>query len=245
MNSSESLARSGYGRQAGLKTCLTALAALGGTGALQAQGIMAKATLEGISNGRGLYNYTLTLENTSASTSDIGLFWFAWEAGQADFLASSPTSIQTPPGWNAVVEGGGDGDGYSVQFVTFTSPLTPGSAVTFTFNSVDSPKTMSGPAPFYPQYPTLTSQVYSDHAADGREQIFVTQLVLNDLGKINTHRNGKNLTLSWTSWTNSVLQASPSATGTNWMTVPGTVGAGSYVITNFSQNANFYRVATQ
>lgn len=138
---------------------------------------MASAQMSGVSLGRGNFAYTLTLENTAASTSDIQMFWFAWEAGQADFLTSNPTSIHTPAGWNAVVEGGGAGDGYSIQFVTYTTPLTPGSSVTFTFDSPDSPRIMAGPASLYPQYPTLSSQVYSAHAADGLQELFVTQLV--------------------------------------------------------------------
>jgi hypothetical protein len=144
---------------------------------VQARGILAGAQLSGVSLGKGEYAYTLTLDNYAASTSDIGMFWFAWEAGAADFMSSHPASIQTPAAWNATAEGGGGDDGYSIQFVTFTSPLTPGSSVTFTFDSADSPKVMAGPAPIYPEYQMLNSQVYSGHAADGLQELFVAQVV--------------------------------------------------------------------
>jgi hypothetical protein len=139
--------------------------------------IQAGALLNEVSKNNGQYEYTLTLENTAFSTSDIQMFWFGWEAGQADFLTSEPTNIETPAGWSATVEGGGADDGYSIQFVTFTTPLTPGSSVTFSFKTPDSPKVMSEPASLYPEYETLTSQVYSAHAADGLQQLFITQLV--------------------------------------------------------------------
>jgi hypothetical protein len=178
MNAKFFLARSSLKRRAFLRYYLSALILLGAASAtVQANEILAGATLSGVSLGRGDYAYTLTLSNTAASSSDIGMFWFGWEAGEADFLASEPTSIVTPAGWNATVEGGGAGDGYSVQFVTFTTPLTPGSSVTFTFHSPDSPKIMSEPAPLYPEYATLTSQVYSGHAADGLQELFVAQLI--------------------------------------------------------------------
>ena len=63
--------------------------------------ILANAQLKGVALGRGNYAYTLTLNNTSASTASIKMFWFGWEAGQADFLNSEPMAIQTPSGWGA------------------------------------------------------------------------------------------------------------------------------------------------
>jgi len=177
MNSRIFFARSGFERNAFLKYCLSGLIVLGAaSAAVHGQGIIADAELSGIPLGRGVYAYTLTLENSTASTAHIGLFWFAWEAGEADFLTSNPTSIQTPAGWKSVVEGGGGDDGYSIQFSTLTSPLAPGSSVTFTFDSPDSPAIMGGPATLYPEFATLTSQVYSGHAASGLQDLFVVQL---------------------------------------------------------------------
>jgi hypothetical protein len=212
----------------------------------RAGGILANAQLTGVSLGRAEYAYTLTLNNTAASSSEIGMFWFAWAAGQADFLASEPTAVQTPAGWTGTVEGGSPGDGYSIQFVTFTAPLAPGSSVTFTFHSTDSPRIMGGPAALYPQYPTLMSQVYSGHAADGLQELFVAQLVVTDLGELAAKINSTNLVLTWTSGTNVVLQQSSKPSSTNWTTVAGTLGARIFTVTNFSGAApSYYRLATQ
>ncbi len=170
--------RSGFDRNAFLKVCLCGLILVGAmSNAVQAQGIIAGAQMSGVALGGGEYAYTLTLTNSAASIAGIQMFWFAWDSGQADFLASVPTSIKTPAGWNSLVDGGGANDGYSIQFVTFTTPLVPGSSMTFTFNSPDSPALMAGPAPLFPQNPTLSSQVYSGHSADGLQDVFVAQLV--------------------------------------------------------------------
>jgi hypothetical protein len=178
MNSRFFLGCSGFARNAFLKLYLSGLILAGAAStAAQAQSILAGARLSGVLQGRSGYAYTLTLQNTPASTADIGMFWFAWQSGEADFLTSEPTSIQTPDGWTSVVEGGGGGDGYSIQFITFTTPLTPGSSVSFNFDSPDPPRIMAGPASFYPEFATLTSQVYSGHAADGLQEVFVVQLV--------------------------------------------------------------------
>lgn len=104
------MSRSAFGANAFIsKLCLASLLLAGVASAnLQAAVIIANAQMSGVAAGRGRYNYTLTLNNTAASTASIGLFWFAWEAGGGDFLESSPTSIQTPATWSASVEGGGE-----------------------------------------------------------------------------------------------------------------------------------------
>jgi hypothetical protein len=161
------------------------------------------------------------LDNYATSTSDIQMFWFGWEAGEANFLNSGPTSIHTPAGWNATVEGG-EGNGYSIQFVTFTTPLTPGSSVTFTFESRDSPKMMAAPASTDPQFATLTSQVYSAHAADGLQEIFVPQLVpAPGPTNLTIALTGNYAVLSWpTNAGNYALQTTTNPVSqTNWTAV--------------------------
>jgi hypothetical protein len=229
-----------------LSLCLSGAVLVGAAAVASAAQILADARMSGVSLGGGSYNYTLTLENTAASTSEIGMFWFAWEAGQADFLTSEPTSIQTPTGWNAVVEGGGVGDGYSIQFVTYTNPLPPGFSVTFTFNSGDSPRAMAGPASLYPQYPTLTSQVYSRHVASGLQQVFVVKLVPANLGKLGSKTVGSDLVLTWQAGTNVVLQQASTLKPGGWNTVPGTLGLGTCTVTNaVGSSGAFYRLALQ
>jgi hypothetical protein len=251
MHAENFMGRWGFARKSFLRLCLCGWVMAGAlSGSVQAAVIVANAQLTGVSLGRGLYSYTLTLNNSASSTSDIQMFWFGWEAGQADFLASQPASIETPAGWSAVVEGGGGDDGYSVQFVTFTSPLVPGSSLTFTFKSPDSPAVMAGPAELYPQYPTLTSQVYSAHEASGVQDVFVAQVVApvqtKSLGTLSAQAGGSNLVLKWSAGTNVVLQQSSNLSATNWTAVAGTLGAGSFTVTNASRNpATFYRLAAQ
>jgi hypothetical protein len=135
---------------------------------------MSTGNLSGVPNGFGDYEYTLTLNNSPASTADIQTFWFAWLAGQGDFMASSPYAVQTPQGWSYSVQGGGSrGDGYSIKFITFTAPLAPGNSLVFHFESADSPAAMAGRSVPFPQYPTLSSDVYSGHTAGILDQIVV------------------------------------------------------------------------
>jgi hypothetical protein len=252
MNSRIFLSRLDFERHAFSRFFLSALILIGAANAaVQANEILAGAQLSGVSLGRGEYAYTLTLSNTPASTSDIGMFWFAWESGEADFLASEPTSIQTPSGWSATVEGGGAGDGYSVQFVTFTNPLTPGSFVTFTFKSTDSPKIMSETASLFPGYPTLTSQVYSGHAADGLQEVFIAQLVQPASStNLTISITGQQLVLAWpTNAANYTLQTTTNLySQTGWTTVTnipavnGSSNAVNLAITNASQ---FFRLQSQ
>ena len=138
---------------------------------LHAQGLISSAQISGSMGPADVYNYMLTLNNSSASTANIQTFWFAWQAGQADFMASSPSSIQTPLGWTYSVDGGGSGDGYSIKFGTSTAPLAPGHSIIFYFASPDSPAVMGGPSPTYPQFPVLSSDVYSGHTAGIRDDI--------------------------------------------------------------------------
>jgi hypothetical protein len=238
--------RSQIERYAWLSFCWLLAVLAGAAAEANAAQILAGAQMRGVALGGGNYKYTLTLENTAASTSEIGMFWFAWEAGQADFLVSEPTSIQTPSGWNAVVEGGTEGDGYSIQFVTFTNALKPGSSVTFTFNSGDSPSIMAGPAALFPENLTLTSQVYSHHAASGLQQVFVVKLAPANLGKLGALAVGSDLVLTWQAGTNVVLQQASTISPGTWNTVPGTLGMGTYTVTNaVGSSCAFYRLASR
>lgn len=122
--------------------------------------------------------------------------------------------------------------------------------MTFTFQSTDSPKIMAGPADLYPDYATLTSQVYSAHAASGVQDVFVTQVVspaqTNAMQTLAAQASGPNLVLTWSAGTNVVLQQSSSLAPAKWTPVAGTLGAGNFTVTNAStQPAAFYRLATQ
>jgi hypothetical protein len=249
MNYEILLSHSSIERNALSKFCLIFLILLGaGRGAVQANEILANAQISGVPLGKGRYAYTLTLNNTATSTSDIQLFWFGWEAGQGDFLRSAPTLVQTPPGWNATVDGGGGNDGYSIQFNTFTTPLTPGSSLTFTFASPDSPKIMGGPASIYPEYPTLGSQVYSAHDADGLQELFIVQLVEPPLLTIGQTNN--QLAFSWTTnYGNFVLQTTTNLfspmTWTTVTNIPSVLGGTNSLSLPLTNTCQFFRLRSQ
>src|SRR5258708_3991709 len=81
---------------------LSLLFVLGTACSIQAQSILANAQISGQAAGGGGYNYTITLNNTAASTSPIGTFWYSWIPGE-DFLPSSPTSVQPPTGLTHII----------------------------------------------------------------------------------------------------------------------------------------------
>ncbi|HEY3857766.1 MAG TPA: hypothetical protein VGO67_25560 [Verrucomicrobiae bacterium] len=250
MHSNVFLGRSGFKRIALSSFCLSGLILCEATiGTVHAAEILATAQISGVQIARNNWAYTLTLENTAASTSDIGMLWFGWQAGAADFLKSEPTSIQTPAGWVPVLEGDAY-DGFSLEFIASGPLLAPGSKVTFTFNSADSTNVMGGPAASFPQALTLTSQVYSSRTTSGNQELFLVQLVpapsTNGLGQVTAHANGNDLNLTWTSGANVVLQQSSGLAPKNWVTVPGTLGTNAFTVTNASSaGAIFYRLATQ
>src|SRR5260370_27440651 len=122
------------------------------------------------------FDYTLTLNNASGSTSPIETLWYAWLPGE-DFLPTSPITVQPPSGWTDIITGGGAGDGYTIQFVTSTAPLNPGNSLTFIFESADTPAELAGNSPFHSTTPTPvgTSVVYAGGPFVGATETFVVQ----------------------------------------------------------------------
>ncbi|PWU11788.1 MAG: hypothetical protein C5B50_22715 [Verrucomicrobia bacterium] len=149
---------------------------------IRGQTYVVDAQLMGQSDA-GSYDYTLTLNNRAASTTQIGTFWFAWTASGLDLMLSAPTATQTPAGWSASVLGGpytqngyGYYDGYSIEFTTTTGYLNPGSSLTFNFSSPDSPTMMSGNN-FHFHTAIETSWVYSGAAFSDAGNQFLVQTV--------------------------------------------------------------------
>jgi hypothetical protein len=144
----------GAGSAAACRRLLLGLLFLLGTArAIQAQSIIANAQISGQAAGGGGYNYTITLNNTAASTSPIGTFWYSWIPGE-DFLPSSPTSVQPPTGWTDIITHFGATDGYAIEFTASTPLISPGSSLAFKFSSPDSPAAIAGSSPFYTTTPT-------------------------------------------------------------------------------------------
>ena len=114
------------------------------------------------------FSYTIRLTNSNASTEGIGVFLYASFAtsdfapsGQ-DYLATKPLSVTAPTNWTGGAMGGGSGDGYSIQFYadnTTSDLLPPGSSLTFSFTSADTPSSVYGNSIFYPGTPVGTSWV--------------------------------------------------------------------------------------
>jgi hypothetical protein len=151
------------------------LFSFGTTHTLHAQTLSASGQLSG-TGSNGAFNYTLTLNNSDASTTNIETFWFSWVPG-LNFMPVSPTDIGTPAGWTDQITHSGPGDGYAIQFVTSTAPLPPGGSLAFTFTSASSPTTMAGNSGFYSTTPIGTSFVYSGPPETGASEQFVVETV--------------------------------------------------------------------
>ena len=157
---------------------LSVLCLLGTASSVHAQSIIANAQISGQAAGGGGYNYTITLNNTAASTSPIGTFWYSWVPGE-DFLPSSPTSVQPPTGWTDAITHFGALDGYAIEFTASTPLLSPGSSLAFKFSTPDSPVAIAGNSPFYTTTPTAvgTSFLYGGAPFSGASAEIVVQSV--------------------------------------------------------------------
>ena len=111
----------------------------------QAQ-VNASAQITYSSLGGGVYDYTLTLNNTGSSS--LETFWFAWEPYYGyDFMTAMPTSIVNPSGWTDSVSSYYNyyyGYDYGIEFSTSTSPLAAGHTITFSYDSTMTPTDMGG-----------------------------------------------------------------------------------------------------
>jgi hypothetical protein len=64
------------------------------------------------------------------------------------------------------------------------------------------------------------------------------------LGQLTAQQSGANLVLTWTAASNVLLQQNSNLSTTNWTTVPGTLGLGTFTVTNIPSKAStFYRLA--
>lgn len=156
---------------------LSLLFVLGTASSVHAQSIIANAQISGQAAGGGGYNYTITLNNTAASTSPIGTFWYSWVPGE-DFLPSSPTSVQPPTGWTDTITHNTFGaDGYALEFIASSALINPGSSLAFKFSSPDSPAALAGNSPFYLTTPVGTSFLYGGTPFSGASAEIVVQPV--------------------------------------------------------------------
>lgn len=128
--------------------------------AVNSQAQTASAQITPQSLGGGVYNYTLTLDNTGSSP--LETFWFAWEPYYGyDFMTANPTSILAPSGWTGMATSYYNyyyGYDYGIEFTTSSSPLATGATLQFSFDSTMTPAQMAGNNPTY-GYPVGTSYV--------------------------------------------------------------------------------------
>lgn len=109
---------------------LAAVAPLAATA--HATGISATATVSPSLVSPGVYDYSITLNNTGTTT--IGTFWFGWVPG-AGFLSATPTNIDSPTGWTDKTTNSGK----AIQWTT-ASPLAAGDSLSgFSFDSTETP----------------------------------------------------------------------------------------------------------
>jgi hypothetical protein len=124
-------------------------------------GLVASADLVATPQGSD-FNYNITLQNTGTTT--VGTFWMAWVPAGYDFLATRPLSVTAPVGWYGYVTNNGPGDGFGVEFYSYSPAyyLAAGHSLSsFAFESADTPASIAGTSAFYPGSPTATSVVYS------------------------------------------------------------------------------------
>ncbi len=167
---------------------LTTLATAPVDGSETATATIGQPTTQNV-GGQIQYTYNLSLTNTSADTSQIGTFWFAWIPRQS-YLHNNPLSVSQPTGWedgpDSQSVGGALGEkGASIEWQATSSAsyLSPGQTLSgFSFTTVDPPASVFGNSFFFPSAPVLTSEVYhagpfsdSQNSFNGYE--FVAQVV--------------------------------------------------------------------
>jgi len=140
------------------------LALVLGAGIPASASIVPVGTISSQADG-ALFDYTITLRNSSTSTDVIGTFWYAWVPGK-DFLPTNPIAgdFVTPTGWHLTVTHFPNvaTNGYALQWVADSpaTALTQGNSLTFGFTSADTPTQIAGNSPFFPDTPVNTSFVY-------------------------------------------------------------------------------------
>src|SRR5215469_4136593 len=125
------------------------------------------------------FQYTIMLTDTGQTP--IGTFWFAWiPYPDENFLATPPTAVTPPSGWEDLITNNGGGDGFGIQFQEASSPMQPGQSLTFGFQSTDPPAAIEGPSTVDPSHSVTTSFVYAGAPESDPGFEFVPSFVEND-----------------------------------------------------------------
>ena len=115
-----------------LTSFLLAVAVAGGCAtAVSGHAQDATATISSVAAGGGIFDYTITLDNTGSD--NLNDFWYGWIQFEND-LPSDPSNAGNSLGWANVL------DSNSIQWENNSgTALTPGQSGTFTFDSTSSP----------------------------------------------------------------------------------------------------------
>src|SRR5438046_212869 len=94
-----------------------------GLGRASHAAITASASYTGNQISPGVYEYSITLQNTG--TTNIGTFWFGWVVFPPiyDLLPHIPQSVSSPAGWTGAGLNDSIYGGYSAEWTSTTSPL--------------------------------------------------------------------------------------------------------------------------
>ena len=104
----------------------------------RAQNVLVNATLTDVPAAGGVYDYTMTLQNTGIEA--IESLWVGWVPGVFDI--NGPTGVGNNLGWTS------SADGNSIQYLgTASTTIATGGTGVFTFDSSSTPaQFMSGAA---------------------------------------------------------------------------------------------------
>ncbi len=106
----------------------------------------------------GVFQYNIDVKDSG--TTNIGTLWYGWVPGE-DFLGTSPTNLEAPSGWSVQVTNLGANDGFAVQWINHSGPLTPGQTLSgFGFNTTQAPTVLAGTSPFHSDVPVSTTFIY-------------------------------------------------------------------------------------
>ncbi len=120
-----------HGRKLSLLLLVAAMAAIAHASSLSATG-----TYTYTEPSAGVYDYTITIDNTG--TTDIGTFWFAWVPGTG-FLSAVPTDVTSPTSWTDTIKPATAGKA-GIEWTTTTADLDPGDSLSgFSFESTETP----------------------------------------------------------------------------------------------------------
>jgi hypothetical protein len=150
--------------------CLALAVAVGlMASAVDSRAQSATATISGVAAGGGVFDYTITLQNTG--TTSLDSFWYAWTQS-GNNLSAAASNPGSSLGWvDTALEGN-----TSISWEDSSSnPLAAGQSATFTFDSTETPAAITtspsgesvayvsgtGPNTFAQNEPGVASPVFS------------------------------------------------------------------------------------